>query len=98
MYNDYGSLARDKAEQNLNSLDFPEFDPAGRGGRGEEGKRAALWKMAVFERKALDLATEELLREQDVDGIAARFLKMFVDVTDMYGMGRFMLSGILRVE
>ena len=33
-YNDYGSVARDRAERNLNSLDFPEFD------RGVGGLRA----------------------------------------------------------
>ena len=26
-YNDYGSATRDKQERNLNSLDFPEFQP-----------------------------------------------------------------------
>jgi hypothetical protein len=26
MYNDYGSVARDKAERNLNSVNFPEFE------------------------------------------------------------------------
>lgn len=28
-YNDYGSVARDRAEKNLNSVDFPEFDARG---------------------------------------------------------------------
>jgi hypothetical protein len=37
MYNDHGSLARDKAEQNLNSMNFPEFENCGAVG-GEAGQ------------------------------------------------------------
>ncbi|KAK8095040.1 hypothetical protein PG997_001725 [Apiospora hydei] len=35
-YNDYGSVARDRAEENLNSLDFPEFSTSPRGGRRQK--------------------------------------------------------------
>lgn len=57
MYNDYGSLARDRAELNLNSVDFPEF---GRGGSvdvvRDERKKEALFSLADYERSCLDLA------------------------------------------
>lgn len=35
MYNDYGSVQRDKEERNLNSVDFEEFNKRGREAEGE---------------------------------------------------------------
>lgn len=42
-YNDYGSVSRDRAEGNLNSLDFPEFDdPTGGHVSGRDWGRATV--------------------------------------------------------
>ena len=79
MYNDYGSLARDQAEQNLNSVHFAEFVVA----QTDNEKRAALWRIAAFERRCLDLALEELGRVASPR--AFRFVSLFCRVTDMYG-------------
>ncbi|RYP00490.1 hypothetical protein DL765_010905 [Monosporascus sp. GIB2] len=93
MYNDYGSVARDKDEGNLNSIDFPEFqqDPVGptsdkAGKEFEQVLKAELLWLAEYERRGLDMAVlqleEELGRthEQLVDS-----LKLFIRVTDLYG-------------
>lgn len=67
MYNDYGSLARDRAEQNLNSLDFPEFD-CDKTMVHDEIKKAELFTMASFERSCLELALSRLDGDdRDVD-------------------------------
>jgi hypothetical protein len=59
MYNDYGTLARDRTERNLNSVCFPEFD-------GEEKTdtklQKELLKLARYEKKLLDLSFQELER------------------------------------
>ena len=41
-YNDYGSVARDRAESNLNSLDFPEFDKGVGGRRATKSRENAI--------------------------------------------------------
>ena len=82
MYNDYGSLRRDRLERNLNSLHFPEFHEAPALEEDEVLKRR-LFQLASYERKSLDLAVSELglISHERV----MRFVRMFVDVTDMYG-------------
>ena len=82
MYNDYGSLRRDRLEGNLNSLHFPEFQEAPSLEDDEVLKRR-LFQLASYERKSLDLAVGELglISHERV----MRFIRMFVDVTDMYG-------------
>ncbi|KAK3945231.1 terpene cyclase [Diplogelasinospora grovesii] len=66
MYNDYGSLARDRAERNLNSINFPEFSRGGASnvdGADDEAKKAALFAVAEYERSCLDLALDRLEKE-----------------------------------
>ncbi|KAF7862707.1 hypothetical protein EAF04_007580 [Stromatinia cepivora] len=89
MYNDYGSLARDKAEKNLNSVNFPEFEhcvASGAGGDGRsdlEERKSALMAMAEYERECL-LVIKARLRPL-VDERVRDVLDIFFNVTDLYG-------------
>jgi hypothetical protein len=77
-YNDYGSLVRDLEEVNLNSLNFPEFCNL-----GIEDAKQELMMMAELERKGVERgldALKPLLKPKIWQQI-----KVFVDVTDMYG-------------
>ena len=58
IYNDYGSLQRDRDEKNLNSTFFPEFE-ASRGKSDDELKRK-LRRIADYERKCVELSLNEL--------------------------------------
>ncbi|KAL8949003.1 MAG: hypothetical protein Q9222_004859 [Ikaeria aurantiellina] len=66
LYNDYGSIARDKDEGNLNSVNFPEFHHP-QGGEKKEAKMQLL-KLARFERDSLGrvlAALKDSLLERD---------------------------------
>ncbi|KAL9040191.1 MAG: hypothetical protein Q9180_002064 [Flavoplaca navasiana] len=82
MYNDYGSLARDRAEMNLNCLNFPEFH-TGDGPRGEEALKRELFRLAEYERDCLVLTVKRMTTECHEELV--RFVQTFVNVTDMYG-------------
>ena len=117
MYNDYGSVARDAGEGNLNSVNFPEFYVSGRGGsqglggkengggsfgsggsvgggdignagnagEGEEEKKVKeelMW-IAEYERRGLERAMGEM--EALVGAGEMDKVRLFVDVTDLYG-------------
>ena len=94
LYNDYGSMRRDVDEQNLNSVNFPEFRdgeqrarerppaPPGTSPNLEE-LGARLMDIASWERRCLRLAMEEMERISEPPLI--RMLRVFVDVTDMFG-------------
>ncbi|RYO74496.1 hypothetical protein DL764_010812 [Monosporascus ibericus] len=93
MYNDYGSVARDKDEGNLNSIDFPEFqqDPVGptsdkAGKEFEQMRKAELLWLAEYERRGLDMAVLQLEEElgSTCEQLVA-YLKLFIRVTDLYG-------------
>ena len=86
MYNDYGSVQRDRAERNVNSLDFPEFHVGVGGGGGQEKadqRKADLMYLAEYERECLNRALERLggMTEK---GTMTR-VRLFVNVTDLYG-------------
>ena len=82
MYNDYGSLMRDRLEKNLNSFNFPEF---GSGGKAEADERLKerLFGLAQYERKCLEMSLGELQKVSSDETI--KILKMFCNVTDTYG-------------
>lgn len=66
MYNDYGSLTRDRIERNLNSINFPEFNCGARDGNDQdELKKAALFTIADYERCCLNLSLARLHKEDD---------------------------------
>ncbi|KAI0509178.1 hypothetical protein F5B22DRAFT_638190 [Xylaria bambusicola] len=89
-YNDYGSVSRDQAEKNLNSLNFPEFHEAGRYNqeRNEATMKNDLYFIAQYERQCLNHTMQSLGAEM-VSGHRGtwklRALKVFVDTVDLYG-------------
>lgn len=103
MYNDLGSIARDQAESNLNSLDFEEFyheDSESNIQRVngflnvkqdqdavslEKRRKDDLMAIAEFERQGVDLAMKKLQHIVQDDAVMAK-LKVFVDVTDTFGL------------
>jgi hypothetical protein len=96
MYNDYGSVARDMAEKNLNSIDFPEFELGGAKKSGEDNdskdeRKNALFQLAEYERSCMEEARRRLglePRTSDKAKAKERQMKlwyMFCDVTDLYG-------------
>jgi hypothetical protein len=85
-YNDYGSVARDRDEKNLNSVNFPDFFTA-TGPASDDDLKAELYRIAMFEKKKLDMsiATLEELCAKNMRSRIAEAIKMFVNVTDTYG-------------
>lgn len=96
-YNDYGSIRRDMAEGNLNSADFPEFTtepcsiltPSSMGFETDqsdmlESKKAQLLWVANHERELMHAAFTKLMNE-GLESYTERCLKLFVDVTDLFG-------------
>ncbi|RYP56825.1 hypothetical protein DL771_011600 [Monosporascus sp. 5C6A] len=69
MYNDYGSVARDGDEGNLNSLNFPEFHTLPCPARGDdtedmrERMKSELMWIAEYERRGLEMAMAQLADE-----------------------------------
>jgi hypothetical protein len=57
LFNDYGSLERDRKESNLNSLMFPEFESDE---KSETELRSELVRLTKYERKCLVASFEEL--------------------------------------
>lgn len=97
-YNDYGSIARDRTEGNLNSIDFAEFrsdyTPNQVTKRSRDGqllgvgietirrKEDLLW-IAEYERRCMELSLANLADECSEDTLNA--VRFFVRVTDLYG-------------
>ncbi|KAK8117394.1 uncharacterized protein PG998_005675 [Apiospora kogelbergensis] len=90
MYNDYGSIARDRAEGNMNSVDFPEFRLSSSPSSLDRAKQELMW-IAEYERRGLDGAVAELEKMAAALGggsdgrTVVEALAVFRDVTDLYG-------------
>lgn len=88
-YNDYGSILRDRVEKNLNSVNFPEFeaevgDPMTDDDGGIESRlKEDLYWIAEYERECLGMVMR--LLEEQLGQSKIEVLKVFVDVTDLYG-------------
>jgi hypothetical protein len=92
-HNDYGSVARDRKEKNLNSIDFPEFQEQSKQLRDRSAKspnqdaeskaKECLLEIAEYERVGLNLAMEGIRKKVDA-GLMSE-LKLFCEVTDLYG-------------
>ncbi|KAI6445468.1 hypothetical protein MCOR22_004255 [Pyricularia oryzae] len=92
MYNDLGSIARDTAEKNLNSVHFPEFDKT-----LAETRKQALWDIAQFEREAFEDACARMERatkkrmagmgekEKKATELRIKYWRMYCNITDLYG-------------
>ncbi|KAB8228989.1 uncharacterized protein BDW43DRAFT_198004 [Aspergillus alliaceus] len=96
MYNDYGSIQRDRDEGNLNSVDFSEFANADLNAACEGGvAKAALFRLAEYERKGVESAFAHLVDAFENTASKAAtcghktdpmgLWRLFVDVTDLYG-------------
>ena len=97
LYNDYSSIARDRAESNLNSVNFPEFHSERAGGAGQTDLSAAselrakdnLLRLARYERSCVQ-GSFHALAEASGDIIAAsgprlrNSLALFVGVTNLW--------------
>ena len=100
LYNDFSSTARDRAEANVNSIDFPEFHRRTEGSGEEQSLsereviiKTDLLELAEHERRSVDLALERLLVEMgakqgrfrlDREKRKGDALKLFVGVTKLY--------------
>lgn len=90
-YNDAASIPRDRLEHNLNSVNFPEFSehyPVGEEESLEDRearmKRDLLW-VAEYERECYTTAMKHLEKEREVKEDTMKAVRVFVDVTDLYG-------------
>ena len=89
-YNDYGSVARDRAEKNLNSLDFPEFRYRETGelettsdeASEIQRKKYLMW-LAEYERSCMNGAFQRL--EKESSSYSMHSITTFINVTDLYG-------------
>jgi hypothetical protein len=81
LYNDYGSIARDREEDNLNSIQFPEF--AEDGGKTDEVLKEQLFIIAEYERRCLEHSLVELQKLVSAEVFSA--IKVFCSTADMYG-------------
>lgn len=83
--NDYGSLARDRAERNLQSADFSDLYLARVGADGSKDAHAKkmLLDIAAYEHACVENAMTELDKYLDQGVMDA--IRVFVEVTDLYG-------------
>ena len=100
LYNDFGSLNRDRIEANVNSINFPEFhrclnqvDTCTETADYERKLKNELLKLAESERQSADMASETFLR--DLEGTfeaggrqrkenKVNAIKLFIGVTRLY--------------
>ncbi|MCJ1438192.1 hypothetical protein MMC27_007579 [Xylographa pallens] len=98
MYNDYGSIARDRAEANINSVNFPEFHSRSIEQQqsassqdvqaSETMLKAELLSLAQYERACVDTAMEALLRNMETGTRTGKAkadgVRLFAGVTALY--------------
>ncbi|KAK2681862.1 hypothetical protein RAB80_003655 [Fusarium oxysporum f. sp. vasinfectum] len=93
MYNDFGSIVRDNAERNMNSIHFPEFALCNGTSQSLDERKKRLSQIATYEQACLNRALEALERQSQDDAGNCRGLKevrklkivkLFCDVTDLY--------------
>ncbi|KAF5618361.1 ent-kaur-16-ene synthase [Fusarium sp. NRRL 52700] len=93
IYNDFGSIARDNAERNVNSMHFPEFAGCEGTTQTVDERKKRLSQIGRYEQACLDRALEALEKEcRDDAGECAgsremrklKIVKLFCDVTDLY--------------
>ncbi|PNP74699.1 hypothetical protein FNYG_12035 [Fusarium nygamai] len=93
MYNDFGSIARDNAERNVNSMHFPEFAECKGMGQSLDEKKKRLSQIGTYEQGCLNRALKALERQSRDDAgdypgskeeRKLEIVKLFCDVTDLY--------------
>jgi len=87
LYNDWGSFDRDREENNLNSINFPEFaennDQLGLNLVRDDVLKERLFYIAEYERRCLEASLAELgkvVKREIYDAF-----KVFCQTADMYG-------------
>ena len=86
MINDYSSLRRDRAEINLNSLDFPEFgadNAIDHGPNDSPASKAKLLQLAGYEWKCAQAALARL--DSLVEPRVSKALKGFCNANELFG-------------
>lgn len=96
LYNDYSSIARDHAESNLNSVNFPEFHSEQEGDATQAGSpvireikaKNSLLSLARYERSCVKTSFQtlvEALGEVTASGVRLQdALALFMGVTNLY--------------
>ena len=85
MYNDYGSVLRDRDERNLNSINFPEFFLHYHGGINTDStaideSKETLLAAAQYERKCATDSAEVLFQELEAEGAAGRTIALYLKI------------------
>ncbi|KAM0170468.1 hypothetical protein ACHAPC_011173 [Botrytis cinerea] len=80
LYNDWGSVLRDRDEDNLNSIQFPEF---GASSATDEDLRRKLFNVAEYERRCLENSLADL--KEAASSHIFKAIKVFCHTADMYG-------------
>ncbi|KAL8913002.1 MAG: hypothetical protein Q9171_002070 [Xanthocarpia ochracea] len=83
MENDIGSVVRDRKENNLNSVDFPEFDTTAKED-DLQGRIEQLKRLAAYERECSKVALANL-SELGVNDKVIKGLKAFCNAVDLFG-------------
>lgn len=77
LYNDFGSVERDRIEANINSINFPEFPKYASHENSDTEKATArhkrrlkedLLELAKHERRSAEMAAERLLEDLEASG------------------------------
>lgn len=96
LYNDYASIARDRAENNLNTVNFPEFRTKGNGSayceesteEKEQRLKMEVLGLAEYERELVTVGKKSLVAElrkgTSEEQRAAEAVRLFVGVTELY--------------
>ena len=89
IYNDYGSLPRDRQEKNLNAVFFPEFEGQAKK-KTDVQLRQELARICDYERKCLKVALDELLQiaKKHVSATRAKriheVVRLFYNASEIY--------------
>jgi len=96
MYNDYSSIARDREERNLNSVNFPEFHTEQKDSIStdenpevrEKSLKVAVLALAGYEKECSRVAAKilegDLRKGSPKEKRTAEAVRLFVSVTELY--------------
>ncbi|KAF2661052.1 Ent-kaurene synthase [Lophiostoma macrostomum CBS 122681] len=87
MYNDYGSLARDRKEGQLNSIDFFQkiVQPSSSAVISQASGKRSLLLLAHHEREAVHQGLKRLRSDKELPKHVLPLLQLFINVTDLFG-------------
>lgn len=82
MFNDYGSLARDRKDINVNSMFFPEF--SGDSDKSDQELRMELERLATYEKQCFVVSFKELERLCGTEAYICDVVQFFYNVVEFY--------------